>query len=166
VCSRPLKPALLSPRKLVSPDLWPISHAEPRVTRLVLSLSSLHRLLPTYQPLASSTSNGVRGQVQRVQEAQRIRPPSGATRTSIGGLQSRRGRIGQKSELSRLGHLSAEVRYAPPAVFSPCSFHMEISVTNNQRWTSICLSRRSCQHTPPLLVQRALVLGVCSQEAE
>ena len=29
LCSRPLKPALLSPRKLVSPDLWSMPHAEP-----------------------------------------------------------------------------------------------------------------------------------------
>jgi len=43
---------------------------------------------------------------------------------------------------------------------------MEASVANEQRCTSICLSRRSCHHTPPLLVQRALVLGACSQEAE
>jgi len=43
---------------------------------------------------------------------------------------------------------------------------MEASVANEQRSTSTCLSRRSCQHTPPLLVQRALVLGACSQEAE
>jgi len=43
---------------------------------------------------------------------------------------------------------------------------MEASVANEQRCTSICLLRRSCQHTPPLLVQRALVLGASSQEAE
>ena len=30
-------------------------------------------------------------------------PPSGVTRTSIGGLQSRSGRTGRESELSRLG---------------------------------------------------------------
>jgi len=104
VCSRPLKPALLSPQKLVSPDLSPMPHAESRATRLASSPSSLHRLLPTYRPLVSTTSNGVRGQVQRVREARRIRPPSGATRTSIGDLQSRSGRTGRKSELSRLGH--------------------------------------------------------------
>jgi len=63
VCSRPLKPALLSLRKLVSPDLWPMPHAEPRATKLASSPSSLHHLLPTYCPLASTTSNGVRGQV-------------------------------------------------------------------------------------------------------
>jgi len=33
-----------------------------------------------------------------------IRPPSGATRTSIGGLQSRSGRTGRESTLSRLDH--------------------------------------------------------------
>jgi len=43
---------------------------------------------------------------------------------------------------------------------------MEASVANEQHCKSICLSHRSCQHTPPLLVQRALVLGACSQEAE
>jgi len=104
VCSSPLKPALLSLRKLVSPDLWPMPHAEPRATRLASSPSSLHRLLPTYRPLASTTSNGVQGQVQRVREARCIRPPSGATCTSIGGLQPRSGRTGRESELSRLGH--------------------------------------------------------------
>ena len=103
VCSRPLKSALLSPRKLVSPDLWPMPYA-PRATRLALSPSSLHRLLPTYRPLPSSTSNGVRGQVQRIREARHIRPPSGATRTSIWGLQPRSGRTGRESEISRLGH--------------------------------------------------------------
>ena len=43
VCSRPPKAALLSPRKLVGPDLWPMRHAEPRATRLPSSPSSLHR---------------------------------------------------------------------------------------------------------------------------
>jgi len=104
VCSRPLKPALFSPRKLVSPDLWPMPHAEARATRLPSSPSSLYRLLPTFRLLASSTSNGARGQVQRVQEACSIRPPSGATRTSIGGLQSRSGRTGRESDPSRFGH--------------------------------------------------------------
>jgi len=37
-------------------------------------------------------------------EVASIRPPSAATRTSIGGLQARSGRTGQESELSRLGH--------------------------------------------------------------
>ena len=104
VCSRPLKPALFSPRKLVSPDLWPMPHAEPRASRLQSSLSLLHRLLPTYRPLAWSTSNGARGQVQQVQEARHIRPPSGATRTSIGGLQSRSRWTGRENELSKFGH--------------------------------------------------------------
>ena len=68
LCSRPLRPALLSLRKLVSLDLWPMPYAEPRASRLPSSPSSLHHLLPTYHPLASSTSNGARGQVQRVRE--------------------------------------------------------------------------------------------------
>ena len=57
LCSRP---ALLSPRKLVSPDLWPMPHAEPRATRSPSSPSSLHRLLPTYHPLTPSTRNRAR----------------------------------------------------------------------------------------------------------
>jgi len=68
LCSRPLKPALLSPRKLVSPDLWPMSHAKSRGIRSPLSPPSLRRLLPTYCPLVPSTSNGARGQVQRVRD--------------------------------------------------------------------------------------------------
>ena len=102
LCSRP---ALLSPRKLVSPDLWPMPHAEPRATRSPSSPSSLHRQFPTYRPLIPSTSNGAREQGPRVREARRIRPLSGATRTSIRGLQPRSGRTGRESELSRLGHL-------------------------------------------------------------
>ena len=44
-------------------------HAEPRATKLPSSPSSLHRLLPKFHPLASSTSNGAWGQVQQVREA-------------------------------------------------------------------------------------------------
>jgi len=57
-----------------------------------------------------------------------IRPPSGATRTSIGGLQSRSGRTGRESELSRLGHsydrrhVRATCRCVPaPFVWKPVS---------------------------------------------
>ena len=149
VCSRPPKPALLSPRKLVSPDLWPMPHAEPRATRLPSSPSSLHRLLQRYHPLASSTSNGAWGQVQRVREARRIRHPSGATCTSIRGLQPRSGRTGRESELSRLGHSYGRRHASATGRSRPCSFRMEASVANEQRWTSICHSRRSCQHTVP-----------------
>ena len=55
--------------------------------------------------------------------------------------------------------------YAPPALQS-LVLSYGTSIANEHRCTSICLLRRSCQHTPLLLVQRALVLGACSQEAD
>jgi len=68
LCSRPLKPALLSPRKLVSPDLWPMPHAEPRGIRSLSSPPSLRRLLPAYYPLVPSTIMRAGRQVQRVRD--------------------------------------------------------------------------------------------------
>jgi len=126
VCSRPLKPALVSLRKLVSLDLWPIPHAEQRATRLASSPSSLHHLLPTYLPLFLTTSNGVLGQVQRVREAHRLRPPSGATRTSIENLQPRSGRTGRESNQTRpfvsRRHVRATCSCVPvPFVWKPVS---------------------------------------------
>ena len=66
LCTRPLKPALLSPRKLVSPDLWSTPHAEPGGIRSPSSPPSLRRLLPAYRPLVPSTIMRARRQVQRV----------------------------------------------------------------------------------------------------
>jgi len=68
LCSSPLKPALLSPRKLVSPDLWPMPHAAPRGIRSPSSPPSLRRLLPAYRPLVPSTIMCARRQVQRVRD--------------------------------------------------------------------------------------------------
>jgi len=64
--SRPLKPPLFSPRKLVSPHLWTMFHAEPRGIRSSASPLLLRLLLPTYHPLAPSTSNGTLEQGPRV----------------------------------------------------------------------------------------------------
>jgi len=68
LCSRPLKPALLSPRKLVSPDLWSMPHAEPGGIRSPLSPPSRCRLLPAYCPLVPSTIMRAWRQVQRVRD--------------------------------------------------------------------------------------------------
>jgi len=66
--SRPLKSDFLSPRKLVSPDLWSMPHAEPGGIRSPSSPPSLRRLLPAYCPLVLSTIMRTRRQVQRVRD--------------------------------------------------------------------------------------------------
>jgi len=68
LCSRPLKPALLSPRKLVSPDLWSMPHAQPGGIRSPSSPPSRRRLLPAYCPLVLSTIMRARRQAQRVRD--------------------------------------------------------------------------------------------------
>jgi len=68
LCSRPLKPALLSPRKLVSPDLWPMPHAEPGGIRSPSSPPWRRYLLPAYRPLVPSTIMRAQRQVQRVRD--------------------------------------------------------------------------------------------------
>jgi len=92
-------------------------------------------------------------------------PPSGATRTSIGGLQPKSGRTGRESELSRLSHSCVDVMHAPPAVATPAPFIWKpVSPT-----TALDKPLSFAQKLPayaPLLVQRALALGACSQEAE
>jgi len=68
LCSRPLKPALFSPRKLVSPDLWSMPHAEPKGNRSLAFPPSLRPQLPAYHPLTLSTRNGAQEQGPRVRD--------------------------------------------------------------------------------------------------
>jgi len=124
--------------------------------------SEVFRLCHLYvRGCARATGSGfhtvVQASVFRAEVAS-ICPPSGATRTSIGDLQSRSGRTGQESEVSRLGLVGVDVMYAPPAV--ACLL---------LSYGSQCLQREALDKNlpfaqklsvyAPLLVEHALVLG-------
>ena len=113
---------------------WPILTFPRGNSRLV---PSLHKsCLPISTP-QDRTNND---------RAHRIRPPSGATRTSIGCLIKERKHGPGKRALQTLPFV---IRCHAGAISRccPCSFHMEVGFVNKQSCTSICLLHRSCQHT-------------------
>ena len=117
-------------------------HAEPRATRLASSPSSLHRLLPTYRPLASSTSNGARRQVQQVRE-----------------------------EMFASAYTFRQSSDAPTNASVPDRKRLDwspVSINPVYQSPSHKIARTKTGHAAyaPLLVQRAQALGACSQEVE
>jgi len=179
LCSRPLQPALLSPRKLVSPDQRPL--AEPGG---ISSPSSL-RLLPAYRPLVPSTIARARRQVQRARDekfpsgiSSKSSPPSlprmlPAYRPLIPStiMRARRQVQRVRDEKSPSVYSSRFSPDAPTNVSAPETHHPDWSpVFMNPVYRSpphkIARTMTGPAAYAPVLVQRTLTLGTRSPEAE
>jgi len=154
VCSRPLKPALLSPRKLVSPDLWPMPHAEPRATRLVSSPRCSTTYFQHTTPWSRPPVMGFGDRYSEYEKPAAYAPLLVQRALVLGACsQEAEGQAGKASSPDLVIRMTCTcnwllVTLVPILMYKHLAFNQKLPAYD------------------PLLVQRALVLGACSQDEE